>query len=725
MPNFIRFVLLVSTLPLAFACSSEGPESSEVMSGLASLQPAEGCDDVVAALREQAIEEMEQRLRDNEQLVLDSLSGGYWCYDGGYAGSGGAGGIPPTPTDGTDDGADDYSTTNTQVIGVDEADFVKNDGQYIYMLADGRFTIIDAWPAAEAHVVSSVPVRGEPKKLYVHEDKAVIYAALDVLQPVAGSDSPWAGVFGPVADGYYDFDECTYGYDCDFRGDGRGLLVATFDIEDRSDPELIRESELNGSYLSSRRVGDVVYTAITFPEASVAGVEYWPQGILDELGYYCQPIDLDESEVKIAFASLRVLNRALIESSTIHDYLPSIEDTRIIGGERFEERGLLADCEGFYLSNSRDGRQLLSLLSFDMTALDALEATTIVGRPGAVYANAQSLYVAVRHDQGTMSRWFFEDAEQRPEATTIHKFELSPGDITTVYRGSGVTKGRILNQFAMDEHAGHLRIATTTGHVPDPEVHSTLSVLRQAGEELVVVGQLDEIAPTEDIRSVRFNGDVGFVVTFKKTDPLFVFDLSDPEAPQIRGELKIPGFSTYMHLMDEEHLLTIGYDADDQGTFAWFQGVQLQIIDVSNLEEPLLVHKEVIGTRGSTSEATTNHLAFNYFRSRNLLAIPMTICEGDQNGGSYGYEMTFSGLLVYEVTVDDGFESLGGVPHADPQSGPDYYSACDNWWTNSNSLVQRSVFMERFVYSIARDEINVASIDDLPNVLVSIDLTSK
>jgi len=276
----------------------------------------------------------------------------------------------------------------------------------------------------------------------------------------------------------------------------------------------------------------------------------------------------------------------------------------------------------------------------------------------------------------------------------------------------------------MDEDAGHLRIATTTGRVPSPDVYSTLSVLREVEGELVVVGEVDDIAPTEDIRSVRFDGDVGFVVTFKKTDPLFVFDLSDPEAPRIRGELKIPGFSTYMHLMDENHLLTIGYDADDQGSFAWFQGVQLQIIDVSNLEDPRLLHKAVIGTRGSTSEATTNHLAFNYFRSRNLLAIPMTICEGDGTGGSYAHEMTFSGLLVYEVTVEEGFDALGGVPHAEPQSGPDYYSACGNWWTNSNSLVQRSIFMESFVYSIAHDKINVASIEDLPGVLVSIDLTN-
>jgi hypothetical protein len=535
----------------------------------------------------------------------------------------------------------------------------------------------------------------------------------------------WGGGFAPVANGYYDPSECTYGYDCDFRGDGRGLRVTIFDIEDKSSPKLQRESELNGSYLNSRRVGSVVYTAITFPEVTLPGVKYWPEGLLDDFGYSCEPPDLDENQVKVAFALLRLTNRALIEESSIHDYLPSIRDTRHVNGDRIEEDGLLNRCEGFYLSNARDGRQFLSLLSFDMTELDALNTTTIVGRPGAVYANERSLYVAVRHDHSAMPVWYFDDPEQRPEATTVHKFRLYPGSIATDYRGSGVVKGRILNQFAMDEHDEHLRIATTTGHLPSPDVHSTMSVLRDVEGELLVAGEVDGIAPTEDIRSVRFDGDVGFVVTFKKTDPLFVFDLSKADAPKIRGELKIPGFSTYMHLMDDSHLLTIGYDADDQGSFAWFQGVQLQIINVADLEDPRLIHKEVIGTRGSTSEATTNHLAFNYFGSRDLLAIPMTICEGSGSGGSYAHEMTFGGLLVYNVTTDEGFDLLGGVPHATPQSGPDYWSACGNWWTNSNSLVQRSIFMESYVYSIAPDKINVAHIDDPAEVLVSIDLMAE
>jgi uncharacterized secreted protein with C-terminal beta-propeller domain len=249
-------------------------------------------------------------------------------------------------------------------------------------------------------------------------------------------------------------------------------------------------------------------------------------------------------------------------------------------------------------------------------------------------------------------------------------------------------------------------------------------VLQEQDGELIVVGQIDNVAPTEDIRSVRFRGDRGFVVTFKKTDPLFVFDLKDPLAPLIAGELKIPGFSTYMHLMDDDHLLSIGYDADDQGSFAWFTGIMLQIFDVSDMSTPTLTHKEVIGTRGSTSDATTNHLAFNYFPPIDLLAIPMVICEGGSGGGSYGDLMTFSGLMVYEVTTSDGFDYWGGVAHEEPETESTYSGKCSNWWTNSNSKVKRSIFMDDYVYSIAADLIKVDHLDNLGVDVAVIDLAS-
>jgi hypothetical protein len=280
-------------------------------------------------------------------------------------------------------------------------------------------------------------------------------------------------------------------------------------------------------------------------------------------------------------------------------------------------------------------------------------------------------------------------------------------------------KGRVLNQFAMDDHQGFLRVATTTGHVPNPDVHSTISVFENNAGKLQVAGQIDNIAPTEDIRSVRFDGSRGYIVTFKKTDPLFVFDLADPRAPKTLGELKIPGFSTYMHMMDDKHLLTIGYDAADQGDFAYFTGVLLQIFDVSDPTNPKLAHKETIGTRGSSSEALTNHLAFNYFAPKNLLAVPMTICEGGNDNGSFGTQMTFSGLMVYDTTTAAGFQLRGKVAHpnasqGDQQNSHGYYDmGCSNWWTNASSEVKRSIIMDDWVFSVSSTRIKVNKLDAL------------
>ena len=300
----------------------------------------------------------------------------------------------------------------------------------------------------------------------------------------------------------------------------------------------------------------------------------------------------------------------------------------------------------------------------------------------------------------TGGRWysFYSSVD---EVSEIHKFKIGNSPKDTAYVGSGIVPGHVLNQFAMDEWAGYLRIATTRGRVPDPNVESSVSILREGEDHnLVRVGAVQHIAPKEDIRAVRFDGDRGYVVTFKKTDPLFVMDLYDPRSPAILGELKIPGFSTYMHRVDPTHLLSIGFDANDHGDFAYFDGVILQMFDVSNATDPKLLFKEKIGSRGSSSEAATNHLAFNYFAEKHLLAIPMTICDGGGDG-RFGDKLSFSGLLVYDVSLDDGFKRLGGIDHG--KQGV----SCSTWWANATSAVQRSVFLDDLVYSIAEDRVKV------------------
>ena len=422
----------------------------------------------------------------------------------------------------------------------------------------------------------------------------------------------------------------------------------------------------------------------------------------------------------MAVVKLLERNRKIINRTTLDDWLPTISDTVYSPDGRSHTRvGLLQDCRNFYEPSLPSGQGLLSVVSLDVLDPHELHQVSIVGRRGVVYASSEALYVATRYSYGDQGSWFFDDIDEFTEATTVHKFSLSSSPPAAAYQASGAVRGRVLNQFSMGEHDDHLRMATTTGHIRDPETHNSVYVLEQQGAVLEVIGMVTGMAPTEDIRSARFVGNRGFIVTFKKTDPLFTVDLSDPENPTIAGELKIPGFSTYIHMMDADHLLTIGFDADDQGSFAWFQGIELQIFDVSDMSNPVQIHKEIIGTRGTTSEATSNHLAFNYFPPKDVLALPMPICEDSSGGGRYGAEMAFSGLLVYDLTVADGFSERGRVSHEDPTD--DYYG-CWNWWTDSNSRVKRSIVMDDFVFSISDTLLKVNHLDALEADVVYLDL---
>lgn len=694
-----------------------------------SLAPVQDCDAAWTILREKFVDDMKVVVERNRQVVLEHRAMSVeecdvWNDDYYSDTDGDTDSDADTDADGDgdgdgdgdeEDGADEYSTTNNQVEGVDEADFLKNDGSYIYILADGAFQIVDAWPAAEARVVSRTPIEGVPKKLFVYDSKAFVYSS---LTPLSTTDANFNAV-------RYGSGECTYGYDCDFVGDGRDLKITVLDISDVTTPKVIRETNMNGSYLNARRIGNVVYTVVVFPELlhAMPNLRYIPLGVSSwECGEY---LDGTAEELNAAFDRLIEENIAAIDAFDFEATLPTINDRLMSNGQVMNNATLRDDCSRFNVARTADGYNLITVLGLNLETFYDYTLSSVVSRPGAIYADGDSLYLAMRHYRNAMPTWFYSDSAGVTEATTIHKFALDNDHAQATYQGSGVVKGRILNQFAMDEYEGHLRVATTNGHVPSPDVHSTLSVLdAETGGDLTLTGQIDNIAPTEDIRSARFNGDRGFVVTFKKTDPLFVFDLSNPAEPSITGELKIPGYSTYMHLMDDTHILSIGFDAEDAGTRAYFQGIQLQILDITDVANPTLLHREVIGTRGSTSDAATDHLAFNYFKSFDQLAIPMVVCEESSGGSDYGDVMTFSGLMVYNVTVENGFTYLGGIPHGTPEVDGYQTGVCNNWWSSGNSQVKRSIFMDEYVYSIAPDLINVSDVSDLAHPVSSVTLVT-
>jgi uncharacterized secreted protein with C-terminal beta-propeller domain len=490
--------------------------------------------------------------------------------------------------------------------------------------------------------------------------------------------------------------DCTYGYDCDFSGDGTATKILIYDLTHRDSPSLVRTIDMPGSLIAARRIGNTVHTVASIGEITIPNIQSYYAGC----GARLENEALDAELAKIE--DIRARNNAAIDAAVFDIGVLAREGTQVLGR---------ADCADFYRESLPDGIGITTLLSLDLTGNGAPKLANVLSRGGAVYASDSSLYMAVPHKNTGSYGWYAEMAES--EASTVHRFRIGKDVGDTDYLASGIVPGHVLNQFAMDEYDGALRVATSKGKVPDPKVESVLSVLKQQGNALKTIGQVGGIAPTEDIRSVRFEGKRGYVVTFKKTDPLFVLDLADPTKPSVVGELKIPGFSTYMHPLDETHLLALGYEADDQGSFAFFNGIQLQIFDVTTPTDPKLMHKKVYGTRGSSSSALTDHLGFTFLQDRELLTLPMSICGGGGNG-QYG-TLEFSGVVALKVSMTDGFSELGRLNEPYPASNAEfqYGNACSDWWTDSNSVVQRTVVMDDFLYAISDNRVRIQNLTKL------------
>jgi hypothetical protein len=266
--------------------------------------------------------------------------------------------------------------------------------------------------------------------------------------------------------------------------------------------------------------------------------------------------------------------------------------------------------------------------------------------------------------------------------------------------------GRIYGQFALDERDGDLRVVTTKDAWWAAESVNHLFVLQADSGELQVVGDTGPLAPGETVRSARFVGDTGYVVTFRQVDPLFVIDVADPTEPTVLGELKIPGFSEYMHPLDEDHLLTVGQDTDENG---WLTGhVALQIFGVADRTDPQLLHKHVYEPP-AIMEGSITHKAVTYFAERELLALPFLTVQFLADG-TWGQVST---MELFSASVSDGITPRGAMdgnlvrPDAE-QPGSGYY--CSMYRVGDRNMLKRGIFFDDYLYAVARAGIIAADI---------------
>ncbi len=535
----------------------------------------------------------------------------------------------------------DASSTNVQVAGVDEADLVETDGEYLYIISGKDLVIVKAGVGDELQIASRVRLDGEVTGMYLDGDR------LALISTESGSGYGFGGLITSplimidvlhIVDG--DAVRSDEAPQEALQWHKPTTTITLLDVTDRSSPALVRKTELDGRLIASRAVDGQLRLV-------VANDFYLPEPVYHRVGGQPDPSSITVTPIdNLHLSSEFAIDRAYIpyypwqseeyvyESrqeyidrvvDALLDDLPGVRELTV-DGEVVAESHLVSP-EGIYRPEANDIGSLTTVATIDMhgsgKVVDA--ASVMASQAATVYATQSDLYLMAQSSQlwtGAM----VGDLSYYGPRTNIWKFGFDAQSHDVRLAARGKVDGTILNQFAADEHEGYLRVVTSGGSGWSQQ----LFVLQQTGKRLSVVGQIDDIAPGESLHSVRFIGDRAFAVTFRTIDPLFAIDLSDPTNPVIAGELHIPGYSDYLQPLDATHLIGIGRNADTVTGF--FQELQISIFDVADLSDPQLVSRYAFDGGRSTATAATggrwmvgvgDHHAVSYFASEQILAVPI------------------------------------------------------------------------------------------------------
>jgi hypothetical protein len=508
----------------------------------------------------------------------------------------------------SDRGPSHYSRTNTQELNVDEGDIVKTDGRYIYHVSCNRsgpasacrneIRIFKSWPATRTRLLARYTVPTQNQAVHIQQIYLQGRTVVVVMKNQSG------------------------------RRNTPQVRVALLNVKNPAKPRLEREFDIDGAFVESRMIADRLYLATHSPAFSI------PAALINEV------------RQNLRWSSRRKLARSVAIDRALEDLdhkwdnfihvnpgLPQAKERTT--GRKYKA---IYDCEQLHADKLTRGNRLLNLVQIDLGQHRTRKMVTGAGVWGystqsKVYASEASFYIADMVSAHHNPRW--------QTASLIRKFDLQ-SKRGPKFIGSGMVRGRLLNQFAMSEHADHLRVATS-----DNWASNNLYVLHASDGRLNTIGSLENLARNERIYAVRMMGDKGYIVTFRRTDPLYTLDLSNPEIPKVVGELKIEGFSNYLHPLDNNHLLAIGQDADSRGRAT---GFHMQIFDVTDPRRPRRTFHEKLEA-GSGSAAQGNHHAVMFETNTNTLALPW-------KGKNYW------GLIAYHVDAETGFRSLGRVNHA-------------------------------------------------------------
>ncbi|MCH2130982.1 MAG: beta-propeller domain-containing protein, partial [Pirellulaceae bacterium] len=565
-----------------------------------------------------------------------------------------------------------HSETNVQVAGVDEGDIVEFDSDYLYMLADNEVVIVDAWPAEELEVASRVALEGRLVVEYLHGDR------LTVIAEVGGgfnyptwddgdnwvSDRFWPPITEPVPS---------------------STIVTVIDVSNRTDPRIVQTTSMEGRYVDSRGVGDSVYLLVSNDNA----VGPRPEIIDDDN----DPTTTGRYETEEEYLARINANPGQFVEEALPNYTTYDSDGEMV------RTGLLNMPENIYQPIVPDAINLTTVVSLNVKSDEpGLADTSGVYSTGAstIYASLNNFYV------------FDTDyADKDGIVTRIVKFDWDPDSGGVNFSATTTLPGTILNQFSADENDGYLRIATTVSNSYSGNWsgrnENMLFVLQEDVGVFEFVGSLQNLALDETMRSVRFLGDRAFVTTFGEVDPLFAIDMSDAANPQPVGHITLPGFTSYMHLIDQDHLLTVGRNTPAGGSGP----TQVALFDIAELAQPRRI-AEYTFPRFSTSEAELDHHAFGYYAEHGLLGMPVAkqyVTRVDDDGDGYRETRRWvqeNQLAVFSVDVTasqtaDYLELVSEIDHGTP--------------------VRRSGYIGDKLYSLADDSVKVVAVSDPATVI--------
>jgi len=595
----------------------------------------------------------------------------------------------PSPGGGGTSGPGHYTGTNVQERGVDEADMVKTDGKFVYTVSGRDVIIARSWPAHSARVVAryQLPAEVTPQQLFLAGDKLVILSYVYQQATASKGDR----IAGP-------YQQSDYFY---------GTRMTVLDIADRSRPRALHDADIEGWMAQARMIGDDVYLVsnanMSIPARILEKANSRAAALAEEIGK--DDHDKLEKAKERAYRVVRADLERRFAGTSLAAAMP--RERHGNGNGSMSAFKPMYGCQDLMVP--RGGSQLgtLNVVHFDIDRPADLDAIGLMASGWTIYASRDALYAAMpnygwRYYWG----WGEELAPESYNTTIIHKFDL--GGEKPRYVASGSVRGHINNQFSMSEHEGYLRVATSDqgwgwgGERAETGNH--LYVLASRGSRLRQVGAIEDLAVGERIYAARMMGDKGYMVTFRQTDPLFTLDLSNPERPRVVGELEINGFSSYIHPLDGDHLLTIGQDADKNGRVL---GVHVQVFDVSNPAKPRrTAHRRLANHDGwSWSAAQWDHHAFTYDRRTGVLGVPMSNYSNEAS-------KTFLGLVLLQVSKES-IEELGRISHTG-LAGITRERECSaptdesNWQCTQDihqdwrAQIQRSIVMDETLFTISQ-----------------------